>query len=1164
MRWWLAGVLVWFGIGFGPLAGRAQDQPAADRDTERIKSSRLDTVYLKREDGTLVPFFDIPFEVFEEIYDRYIGAEQESLPEAYTLERLDGKGTIQRSVDGEVAELSLTMRIVPHRSGWVRVPLNLSNATVTGWDAGERRSDVLLGLDTDRSYVAWVKGGAAGPVDVELKIVRRIEVQSGQATLSLALPTATLAQLTLELPLSDPEVSVASERLLPRIDPLPEDRSLLSVSGPSGPLELRWRPRELEATSGLSVVTDVTIQVDGPELVRYQATLDVASLNGLDRGLLVRLPRGARFDAADQLELQVEALEPNDPRLEGTDSADRYVAVTFAQPLDKPTRIVLFASRSAAVGEQTGSEVALGGFEVLRAVRQSGSLLLIGSRDWRIDWNAGDFLRQVSLLPADRAREGAVARFQFTRAPAELTARIVRNESRIACEPMLDVVFSRDRMQIEAAFRYAFSGPRPESLWIETRGEQPDFSTLRTRPGIRDVVEDGTTPGRWRIDLDPAFTDESLELRFTVSRPMERFGDVSVPLPLPVASTVSAAMVTLRASDELEVTPRLSPVQGTILPGNSDEVNGASLLEGMTPRGTEARGAGSSATGSATDAGSVGLPLVAPPLGSVRTVRIQSLADVPALDCRVTVRPQRVEVVSDIAVRLDAGRALITQTLDYQVRYVPMEGGWLAVDRSVLETGQLTLRVDGQPLGFRPVVSPLTALDPRWRVVQFELPRPLAGPFRLEAVHEAAVAGGSVERPTPFELSLIVPLQLPDGRTRFWGTGILGATEWLAVQPIGDLARRVEVDLPADRVLLSVDDRWRMEPSAERGERRLVVLSKLDREPVRRLAWQLGIGEGASAQGSRISKAWVQTLVTPEYRRDRVCLRVVGTRPTLELRLPTELTLQTVAVDGVEMSGASSQVVGDQLSVPLSQESAEKEWVIELWFRGARNRAVDRRLALVMPEAMGVDWIEQLYWELVLPPDETLLVEPQRLVSENIGSWSGLNWVESPRLSTAQLEQWVGATAQATPSTVFHRRLYVGFGERVQGEVWVARRWEVAAAGSAFWFLCGATFVVFRLDRRPIWGLGIAALAFVLAAGLPQVAIWAVRLGVVVSLFVMVSAYLRWLWGRPVRRVVTRGSVTPDRSASRALESSLDRSSTRARLPIDEMATTHAPGEPVP
>ena len=914
---------------------------AAEAGRMRIDESPLETVYLRRDDGSYVPYFEIPFEVFEKLYEQYIGGQGDVLPEAFTTERLEVVGVVSEVRDGEIADLDLKLRVQPHRDGWIRVPLKLGNSTLTSWSKGNASDTTLVSVDGKGEYVAWIRGKENQSVELSLQVVSRVGRQANQRSLRLALPTAAVAQMTIDLPTDQPGISLSSEKLLPRTDPLPGGRTRLLVAGASGELEIRWRAAVASAASGLSVVTDMTVQVDGPDLIRYQVALDVTSLNGQDRSFLLRMPSGTRFDAAEQLDLEVTELVASDPRVADFEGDFAYLQVTFPKPLEKPARVVLFASRSGVTMEDTGAsqQIELGRFEVVDAVRQSGAILLLSSRDWRIDWRPGSFVRQVSLEPNDRERATAVARFRFSRAPIELNARIYRNESRIACEPIFDVLFGIDQLRLSARLNYAFSGPRPDELLVDLRGWMIDDTQLSGNRFVRRLSRDTENPDLYRLDLDPSVPEDAFELTLELTQPIDRLGSVAVPLLLPIASTVSPALVTLRTVENLELIRPIATSMGNLQPIESVE----------TPAGDDSR----------------------------VQVRVPSLDTIDHLDCNVRLRQQRKTIVSTVQANRNSEGWEIQQSLIYEVRFAPLESGYLMVDRSLITDGNLDLRLDDQPLRFQPVESSFESLEQNQQLIQFELPRPLTGRFSLQARFRLPPKANR-EQPDreTLDLPIVVPVQRLDTSLLPLGQPLLGPLADIQVLPLGDLAKTIVVNLPNTMNIAAHDGRWQLEETSLTVDARQVTLSKLDQDPVQSLSLTLATTRDNQSLGSTRVRAWVQSLMTPRFRRDRVTLVVETRQPRIELDLPAFAQLSELAVDGVLQSGAAERVNGTTLIVDFERDSGQAEHTLELWYRFPNDRKYQRWLDFELPKFEVSSWIDQIYWEVVLPPDEFLAAGP--------------------------------------------------------------------------------------------------------------------------------------------------------------------------------------------
>ena len=165
-----------------------------------------------------------------------------------------------------------------------------------------------------------------------------------------------------------------------------------------------------------------------------------------------------------------------------------------------------------------------------------------------------------------------------------------------------------------------------------------------------------------------------------------------------------------------------------------------------------------------------------------------------------------------------------------------------------------------------------------------------------------------------------------------------------------------------------------------------------------------------------VDRAWVQSWLTADARRDRAVFQCTTDRKQLAVRLPSDAAAdRTFAfVNGRQVV---PRVLADgRLSIPLaSQDSdeagpARRRFVVELQydFRGARPSQGSLRLEL--PRLDPDVWTRRTFWQLVLPANEHLIVNPDGLSSEFTWSWEGYCWARRPAADQAQLELWAGAT----------------------------------------------------------------------------------------------------------------------------------------------------------
>lgn len=1124
----LLSLLVLILVSIDSLAAQipAKTDPAESPSRMKIDESPLDTVYLRREDGTFVPYFNIPFEVFESLYEQYIGGQGDVLPEAFTLQRMEIDGKIDAGLQDEIGDLTIRLRIQPHREGWVRVPLRLGNCTLTNWSKSNPEDAVLVSVDRADEYVAWIRGRENQPLELELRVVCRVNRQANQRVLRLALPTTAVSQLSLDLPTNQTGVTFASDKLLPKTESLPGGRTQLTVAGASGDVELRYRAPVVSAASGLSVITDMTVQVDGPDLIRYQVALDVTSLNGQDRSFIIKMPAGTQFDATEQLELDVLPLEPGDPSLGGLDPDFSYLRVAFPKPLETTTRIVLFASRSDVFIPEIQSryKVDLGGFEVIDAVRQSGSILLLASRDWRLDWEPGSFVRQVSLDDTDRERPNATARFRFSRTPIELQAQLYQNVSRIACEPSYGVLVGEDQLQLTSDFKYAFSGPRPATLLIDSRGWELDTAQLSGNGSVRQITSDPEVPGRYRLELDSNLPTDAFNLTLELTRSIESLGAINVPLPAPVVSTLSPALVAIKTVNNLELVLPVSTSAGTLQPLET---------AGATP----------------TSESSI-------------QVRVRDLDAVAELQCNVRMRQQRKAVTSDIQVESASQGWRVQQQLGFSVEFESMQTGYLAVPEKVVSLPSFELRLDDQPLRSQVLQGAIESFGESLQLVQFELPQPLTGRFEIQVrfLWNEERTDATPERET-LEIPVIIPVQTLDTGLLPIGDPFLGPLAGVSVFPLGDLAQSITVTIPLSMSIASNDSRWELGESRDSINDRRYVLTKLDQQPVQTVRINLSKStDNLAVRTTQLHSVWVQSRVTPQFRRDRVSLNLETRLPRVQLTLPEDAELTELAVDGVLQIDAVDRLDGRELWIDFSPNGVRTKHTVELWYRFTVDRQNRRWLDFEMPTLASTAWMNQAYWEVILPPDELLLLGPSTLVSENVPKWRGIWMMDQASVSTGWLEESMGVAHQQQASSRNHRYLYSGFGEGVKARLWTGKRWEILSVVSGAVFVSGMLLVYFSWLRRPLILLVMGCVILGVGLAIQPMGQLLVQLVLFTGLFILVGAFLRRIWNRPVVRLSAR-TMPPLRPGAASQEMPQEGSEARRPPSPEDVGSTQTAGE---
>jgi hypothetical protein len=125
--------------------------------------------------------------------------------------------------------------------------------------------------------------------------------------------------------------------------------------------------------------------------------------------------------------------------------------------------------------------------------------------------------------------------------------------------------------------------------------------------------------------------------------------------------------------------------------------------------------------------------------------------------------------------------------------------------------------------------------------------------------------------------------------------------------------------------------------------------------------------------------------------------------------------------------------------------------------------------------------VRRLYWQLVLPPDEHLLINPPDFTGEYSWAWTDFHWGRRPLLDQAELEAWSGATTETPVPAATNRYLFSGIGAGDVLEVRTAgRSWLVlTASGGAL--VLGLLLIYVPMVRHP--ALLLCAALGILAAG---------------------------------------------------------------------------------
>jgi hypothetical protein len=310
-----------------------------------------------------------------------------------------------------------------------------------------------------------------------------------------------------------------------------------------------------------------------------------------------------------------------------------------------------------------------------------------------------------------------------------------------------------------------------------------------------------------------------------------------------------------------------------------------------------------------------------------------------------------------------------------------------------------------------------------------------------------------------------------------------------------------------------------------------LAFSAKDRQSSISLA--LTLADGPADGATIIDRAWIQTWLTEKVRQDRAVFRFRSTDAEVRLALPDGASADEIEawLDGQPTSPQVSKQ--RELSIALDA-AAGPNHVLEL-----RYQFVDRpspgNLQFTAPQWKPGLWVRRVYWQLILPGSEHLLLTPNDLTPEFAWNWNGLFWQRDPSLEQADLEHWIGARVTAAEPGRSNRYLFSTAGSNVSLDVTTARRSVIVFVASLLVLAVGLILIYVPASRHPL--PVVVAAVVLLGAGIVEpetTLLFAQAAGLGLALVVCAFLLARKSFRKTAHRSAPSGmaSVIKDRSAT--------------------------------
>ena len=1089
--------------------------PNTGPSNKRVQYVGPDTYILLDSAGHPQPMPGMTYEDFLAAWKKLNQPKNTDSQPGFTIERLNFIGQVR----GQQAELQCEATVRLLADGPADVPLGLVGAILQGeprfgqpTQANDKTADNVaptdkktaaehLRYDPDHGgFVARLTGPAGERRTVSLGLIVPLLHDGAETTLPINCPRALSSQLTLTVNSAITEARVSSGTVISQ-DQTPDGNTTVKIAGPVGLFRLSWQTASKDSpaiSSVLNALGAIHVTIDGRG-VRSDARLTVRSYGGTFDQFRVRLPAGAqliqarpdataRQDAKYRIRVEPDTAPSNKAKVaKDADVRRQIVVVELPEKQQGPVVVDLATEQSGGV-ENRDREVALGGFEVLGAVRQFGDVSLTVADDWQARWDIGSYVRQVDPGELDSSLQTSkpTAAFQYDRQPWSLNVRVTPRQLRVHVTPKFELECLPDEARLSVRLAYQVFGARAFEFRIELNGWEITGDPVESG-GLVDQDRIVVTPeGTFVLPLAQASTRRA-EVSFSLRRSVQHEASrLELPLPVPVADSVGTGELVVRAATDIDLLPDLSTSTG--------------LSTATLPQSPDA---------AASDAGT--------------ELHFRTLLPAATFVADRTSRPQEVSTQTNTQVEILQDTAQVDQRIDYIVRYEP-------VTDLVFEAASDLSPDDGMEIMLLPAATSndtkadekgtrlhITPTDDEsaisaqtgTRQIRVMLPQPRIGKFTVRIRYRAPQPKTSVT-----DTDWLVPLvRAVDGR--------LTPTRLTIHAP-----RTFSVALGAD----IDDDGSSWKPSSSPAE---TIAANSDStyafvadSPELHLPLTIRAGRSELPSSTIVDRVWLQTWLSGELEQDRSAFRFRTTGSQVTVELPPEMSTSEIEVlvdrqPAEVMSRAPGRIVvrlaPTGAGATSDSPSAATAHTLELRSRQPYRHSVITRHRLTPPQIEGSTALSQVYWQLVVPSDEHVIYSPAQLTSASEWQWLGSFWGRRPIKSQPDLEEWASASEQIAPADAQSQYLFTGLLPVSSIELVTTPRWLIVLAASAAILSLVIAWLYVPIAQRS-WIL-VAAICLIvgLTIAYPTVALLLAQASAIGVILAALAALLSRFAARPVR-----------------------------------------------
>lgn len=965
----------------------------AGTNGSKIEEREPEIIYLPIKDGAIAEggplerVLDFPAESFRAWYkDVYLNRNPKDLPK-YSLESVSAD--IQ--VEGPNAVIHVTYEVIPHASGWIRIPIGLQNAIIRSSvevsPAMPVRPDRPQSGTSSGGYALWCEvpesdSGLLSPQPAETITFRvtallPLATRGDETSLETNLPVDTKCVVKLDVPQPGANISHKGSMVVKEPTELPPvDHSQQHLEYAGGSLGLSWRFDDQameEQPVTLKVKGELAVSVDVDDTVTTVAKLQVESTTIAFDSFIVEIADDAEFipPATPSAVYEIHPLER-----QGGQAFGNRLLVELREATKAPVSVTINTKQTDPVpGERGKRRFTVGQFNVLGCDIQDGRLSLTAAGNVHVTWDTPRVLREQSSRGSDGMNYRAT--FSYDQQPAALVLHTLPIQSTARVKTDYELHVGKLNSQLVGKLSYRLPRTYNDDLVIDLNGWSID--SVDTQGAAQWQIGEGDAnqlvlplAGETGAEAMTVAPYRTIEVNIKAQREHqgEDPNEVSLPWPIPRAEPLGTATVTAIPANDIEIRFQSEKSEGFQLDrSRSQEVE----LSGE--RGTI-------------------------------VLRAAPSQESLLLGLRLTPVVPRVIVGSNATVQLAEGKDYASVTHEFTLEpfhsspeqavfKLPENIHFFEVTTAVINTED----VAGQRIGLgenQTMAYSLSNLSPPYRIkLKYNSP--------LEAITPDI---------SDYQLNLMT----------LESTGLTEKGIDVDFKPL-----ELTFESPQEVDVLSETEDWRSFTMSQQGQ-----TVQLPGNQYGQVQFSAPFLTPKTDDRVVVDFHWLQVALTPDERRDRAVFTLRTLAPQLTIHLPKDARQAEVYWNGIEKPFALDED-RIQLEIPEHHESGRDR--LEVWYKYPVGEGMKSSLMINSPtiknSVLGTSQPgrEGGYTYLqIVSPGNWLILSASGMSDEMDWSWSGGRYRRTAHLTQEQLESLAKTNIKSRYPEGMHRSLYSTIG----------------------------------------------------------------------------------------------------------------------------------------